>query len=74
MFKTVRTVFRSREGILDLMDEKNMNIASGCVAYRNKTEKKKRFKELKQEFGSGIDIIFQDHFIHYSARVERTHL
>lgn len=74
MFKTDRTVFRSRNGVLDLMDERNMNIASGCIAYRNKAERKQRFRELKQEFGESINIIFQDHFIHYSAKIARTHL
>lgn len=73
MFKTDRTVFRCKEGILDLMDEKNMNITSGSIPYKNKTEKKQRWKELKQEFGENINIIFRDHFIHYSAQVDRTH-
>jgi hypothetical protein len=29
MFKTDRTVYKYKEGIYDLMDEKNMNIVSG---------------------------------------------
>jgi hypothetical protein len=47
MFKTDRTVYRHKEGIYDLMDEKNMNIVSGCCPYKNKTEKLKIWKTAK---------------------------
>jgi hypothetical protein len=77
MFKTDRTVYRSKNGIYDIMDETNVNIVSGYIPYRNKTEKKNAWKQLKQEFaeyGDNLKIIFQDGILAYSINVPRTHI
>jgi hypothetical protein len=77
MFKTDRTVYKYKEGIYDLMDEKNINVVSGCFPYRNKSEKKSAWKQLKQEFaeyGDNLKIIIQDGILAYTINVPRTHL
>jgi citrate lyase gamma subunit len=71
MFKTDRTVYRHKEGIYDLMDEKNINIVSGCCPYKDKTEKLKIWKQLKQQYGDNIRIIIEDHIIKYSCQIDR---
>jgi hypothetical protein len=71
MFKTDRTVYKYKEGIYDLMDEKNMNIVSGVCTYSNKKEKKNAFRDLKREFGDSVKIIFQENFLTYTAKVDR---
>jgi hypothetical protein len=77
MFKTDRTVYKYKEGIYDLMDEKSINVVSGYISFRNKTEKKNAWKQLKQEFeeyGDNLKIIIQDGILAYSINVPRTHL
>jgi hypothetical protein len=71
MFKTDRTVYRHKEGIYDLMDEKNMNIVSGCCPYKDKTEKLKIWKQLKQQYGDNIRIVIEDQIIKYSCQIDR---
>jgi hypothetical protein len=71
MFKTDRTVYRHKEGIYDLMDEKNMNIVSGYCQFRNKTEKLKIWRQLKQQYGDNILIIIEDQIIKYSCQIDR---
>lgn len=77
MFKTDRTVYKYKEGIYDLMDEKNINVVSGYFPYRNKSEKKNAWKQLKQEFaeyGDNLKIIIQDGILAYTINVPRTHI
>jgi hypothetical protein len=71
MFKTDRTVYRTKEGIYDLMDENNINVVSGYIPFKNKTEKKEIWKRLKQEFGNNIQIVFKDKLIEYTCNVDR---
>jgi hypothetical protein len=71
MFKTERTVYRTKEGIYDLMDENNINVVSGFVPFRNKKEKLRAFRDLKREFGDSVKIIFKDNLMMYSAKIER---
>jgi hypothetical protein len=71
MFKTDRTVYRHKEGIYDLMDEKNMNIVSGYCQFRNKTEKLKIWRQLKQQYGDNIRIVIEDQIIKYSCQIDR---
>jgi hypothetical protein len=71
MFKTDRTVYRHKEGIYDLMDEKNMNIVSGYCSYNNKTEKLKIWRQLKQQYGDNIRIVIEDQIIKYSCQIDR---
>jgi hypothetical protein len=73
MFKTDRTVYRTKEGIYDLMDENNINVVSGCLPFRNKKEKLSVWKQLKQEFGDSVQILIQDQLISYSANVPRNY-
>jgi hypothetical protein len=44
---------------------------SGAIPYKNKKEKKAAWIQLKKEFGDGINIIFKDHYITYTAKVPR---
>jgi hypothetical protein len=77
MFKTDRTVYKSKEGIYDLMDEKNMNVVSGYIPFRNKKEKKNAWRQLKQEFadyGDNLTIKFQEGILAYTINIPRTHL
>jgi hypothetical protein len=71
MFKTDRTVYKYKEGIYDLMDEKNMNIVSGYVTYSNKSEKLQIWKQLKKQYGDNIRIIIEDQIIKYTCQVDR---
>ena len=43
----------------------------GVIPFKNKKEKLIAFKELKQEFGDKVRIIFKEGFISYSCRVDR---
>jgi hypothetical protein len=71
MFKTDRTVYKYKEGIYDLMDEKNMNIVSGWIPFKNKTEKLTAWKQLKRQYGDNIRIVIEDQIIKYSCQIER---
>jgi hypothetical protein len=73
VFKTDRTVYRTKEGIYDLMDENNINVVSGYVPFKNKKEKLSAWKQLKQEFGDSVKILIQDQLISYSANVPRNY-
>jgi hypothetical protein len=73
MFETERTVYRHREGIFDLMDEKNMNVVSGWIPFRNKTEKLSAWKQLKRQYGDNIRIKIEDQIIMYTCQIERNH-
>jgi hypothetical protein len=72
MFKTDRTVYKYKEGIYDLMDEKNINIVSGICEFKDKTEKLKIWKQLKQQYGDNIRIIIEDKIIKYTCQIDRT--
>jgi hypothetical protein len=71
MFKTDRTVYKYKEGIYDLMDEKNMNIVSGWIPFKNKAERLAAWKQLKRQYGDNIHIIIEDQIIKYSCQIER---
>lgn len=45
----------------------------GCIPFSNKKERLAAWKELKQEFGDRVKIIFLDGFLSYSAKVDRTY-
>jgi hypothetical protein len=72
MFETIRTVYRHKEGVIDLIDESNMNVVSGCETYKNKTEKLQIWKQLKQQYGDNISVIFGDKIINYTCKVDRS--
>jgi hypothetical protein len=77
MFKTDRTVYKYKEGIYDLMDEKSMNVVSGYIPFRNKKERMNAWRQIKQEFaeyGDNLKIIIQDGILSYSINVPRTHI
>jgi hypothetical protein len=73
MFKTERTVYRTKEGIYDLIDENNINVVSGCLPFTNKKQKLQIWKQLKQEFQDNVQILIQDQIISYSANVPRNY-
>jgi hypothetical protein len=74
MFVSDRTVYRTKEGIYDLMDENNINVVSGYISFKNKKEKLSVWKQLKQEFGDSVKILIQDNnLISYSCKVSRSH-
>lgn len=43
----------------------------GCVAYKNKKEKLVAWKQIKQEFGDSVKILFEDGLITYTCIVDR---
>lgn len=46
-------------------------IVKGYAPFSNKKEKLKIWKELKRELGDSVRVTIKDHFLHYSATVDR---
>lgn len=49
----------------------NMLVIKGCIPYDSKKEKLAAWRQLKQEFGDSVRIIFKEGLISYSCTVDR---
>lgn len=46
-------------------------LISGVIPFSNKKQKLAAWKQLKQEFGSRVEIVIESNMIAYSCRVSR---
>lgn len=49
----------------------NTLVIKGCIPYDSKKEKLAAWRQLKQEFGDSVRIIFKEGLISYSCTVDR---